>query len=58
MKLQNTQLEFFSYVNIVILMFILHAREGRIGNYNIQSVLDTLIRAVSRGVSSEGKNKR
>ena len=58
MKLQNTQLEFFSYVNIVILMFILHAREGRIGNYNIQLVLDALIRAVSQGVSSERANKR
>ena len=58
MKLQNTQLEFFSYVNIVILTFILHAREGRIGNYNIQSVLDALIRAVSQGVSSERANKR
>ena len=58
MKLQNAKLEFFSYVNTVILTFILHAREGGIGNYNIQSALDALIRAVSRGVSSERNNKR
>ena len=58
MKLQNAKLQFFSHVNTVILTIILRAREGRIDNYNIQSVLDTLIRAVSRGVSSERDNKR
>ena len=58
MKLQNAQLEFFSHVNTVILTFNLRARESRIGNYNVQSVLDALVRAVSRGVSSERDNKR
>ena len=57
MKLQNTQLEFFSHMNKVIFTFLLHAREGRMGNYNVQSILDALI-AVSQGVSSERDNKR
>ena len=57
MKLQNAQLELLDRVNTVILTFILHAREGKICNYNVQLVLDTLIRAVSRGVSSE-RDKR
>ena len=46
MKLQNAQSESFRC-----------AREGRIGNYNVQTVLDALIRAVSGGVSSEHDNK-
>ena len=58
MKLQNAQLEFFSHVNTVVLTFILCARDCGMGNYNVQSVLDALIRAVSRGVSSERDNKR
>ena len=54
MKLQNVQLELFNHMNMVILTFNVRAREGRIGNYNVQSVLDTLISAVS----SECDNKR
>ena len=42
-----------SHVNMVILTFILRAWEGRIGNYNVQLVLDALIRAASHSVSSE-----
>ena len=48
MKSQNVQLELFSHVNTVSLTFILRAREGRIGNYNVQLVLDAPIRAVGQ----------
>ena len=58
MKLQNAQSEFFSHVNTVILTFILRGREGRIGNYNVQFVLDARIKAVSPSVSSEHNKKR
>ena len=55
MKLRNAQLELFNHVNTVMLTFILRAREGK---YNVQSDVDVLIKAVSRGVSSEHDNKR
>ena len=52
MKLWNMQFELFDNVKYGHVKFISHARVGRIGNYTAdQSVLDTHIRAVNRGVS-------
>ena len=43
---QNTQLQLFSHVNMVILTVCPCTRVGRIGNYADKSVLDALTRAL------------